>query len=235
MAKSTSTTKTKTPSDKSKTSKSSSKSSSSKSSSKKSSKSKSRTKVVVNETPAVVETDPAPAVVVQDEESPAAVGTKSKKTVSTEDYFRLFDELTSYIDEVINEQRENPKHSCVKSLRSVRKQLGNIRQKSNKFVKQKAPRKVNTNSGFLKPVRISKELAEFTGWDEDEPKSRVDVTKFICNYIKEKQLQNPDDRRQILADKPLQKLLSYDPDKSEEPLKYFSIQTHIKKHFPQEA
>ena len=232
MAKSTSITKTKTPSDKSKNCKSSSKKSSK-------SKSRSKVKVVVNETPAVVETTPAPAptpaptnVIVQDEEPPAVV-TKSKKTVSTEDYFRLFDELISYIDEVINEQRENPKQSCVKSLRGVRKQLGNIRQKSNKFVKQKTPRKVNTNSGFLKPVRISKELAEFTGWDEEEPKSRVDVTKFICNYIKEKELQNPDDRRQILADKPLQKLLSYDPSKSDEPLKYFSIQTHIKKHFPQ--
>jgi upstream activation factor subunit UAF30 len=100
-------------------------------------------------------------------------------------------------------------------------------------MKQRKPsnRTHNQNSGFLKPVKISKELVKFTGWDPDELRSRVDVTKFICAYIKEHDLQNPEDRRQIIADAKLQKLLNYDPKKSEKPLMYYSLQSLLKGQF----
>jgi chromatin remodeling complex protein RSC6 len=74
-------------------------------------------------------------------------------------------------------------------------------------------------------------MAKFTGWNADELKSRVDVTKYLCNYIKEKNLQNPKDRRQIIADTKLAKLLDYDNKKDTQPLTYFLIQSHLKKHF----
>ena len=97
--------------------------------------------------------------------------------------------------------------------------------------KKRSTRKNNNNSGFLKPVPISKEMAKFTGWSADEPRSRVDVTKYICNYIKENDLQNPEDRRQILADSKLRKLLKYDPESATQPLTYFHIQSLMKNHF----
>ena len=97
--------------------------------------------------------------------------------------------------------------------------------------KQKTNRKNNTNSGFLKPVNISKEMIKFTGWDPTELKSRVDVTKFICKYIRENNLQNPEDRRQIIADKKLAKLLEFDTTVDPKPLTYYRIQTYMKKHF----
>ena len=75
-------------------------------------------------------------------------------------------------------------------------------------------------------------MAKFTGWNVDEPKSRVDITKYICSYIKDNNLQNPEDRRQILADSKLSKLLRYDPKKETEPLTYFRIQSCLKSHFP---
>ena len=62
--------------------------------------------------------------------------------------------------------------------------------------KKKTSTRTNTNSGFMKPVEISSEMRKFTGWDA-EPKSRVQVTKYICDYIKNNDLQNPADRRQI--------------------------------------
>jgi chromatin remodeling complex protein RSC6 len=96
------------------------------------------------------------------------------------------------------------------------------------------PRKAgtNTSSGFLKPVKISKEMSKFTGWDTKELKSRVDVTKFLCNYIREHKLQNEGDKRQINPDQKLQKLLNYDPKTSTQPLTYYHLQTLLKSHFP---
>jgi upstream activation factor subunit UAF30 len=94
---------------------------------------------------------------------------------------------------------------------------------------KKPVRRTNTNSGFLKKVPISKEMAKFTGWDSSELKSRVDVTKSLCNYIRENNLQNPKDRRQILPDVKLTKLLNI--KKGDPPLTYYRIQSCIKPHF----
>ena len=96
-------------------------------------------------------------------------------------------------------------------------------------MKQKSPkkRKAPGNGGFEKPVPISSELARFCHWSDEDLKSRVDVTKFICDYIAEHNLQNPDDRRQIRPDNKLKKLLGYDP-KKQDVLRYYTIQTCLK-------
>jgi len=124
----------------------------------------------------------------------------------------------------------------VKFLRSINKNVKTLRTKAMRVMKQK-PVKINrinernnTNSGFLKQVPISKEMCNFAGWGTDELHSRVDVTKFVCNYIKENNLQNPADRRQITPDAKLKKLLNY-ISKNGEPLKYYTLQTYLKKHF----
>jgi len=116
----------------------------------------------------------------------------------------------------------------------LNKRLKILKNQSSRIIKQKRTTtrtNTNNNSGFLKPVKISKEMAKFTGWDAGLPRSRVEVTKFLCNYIKEHELQNPADRRQILADDKLTKLLKYDVKKEKEPLTYFRVQTCLKNHF----
>jgi upstream activation factor subunit UAF30 len=153
----------------------------------------------------------------------------TKETVATE-----FDDLVGVIDEEIARLRESPgKAKGVKFLRSLGKKVKSLRGHSVRVLKQKQKtnRKNNTNSGFLKPVIISNDMAKFTGWNPDELRSRVDVTKYICKYIRDNDLQNPDDRRQILADKKLAKLLEYSADDDEKPLTYYRIQTYMKKHF----
>ena len=92
-------------------------------------------------------------------------------------------------------------------------------------------RRNNTNSGFLKPVQISKELAAFTSWAHSQPRSRVDVTKYICNYIKTHDLQDPSDRRiiKVEEDPKLKKLLNYNT--GDQPLTYYTLQTYLKTHF----
>ena len=149
-----------------------------------------------------------------------------------ESVLKLIDELSESINTEITERREsNSKVKGIRYLRSLNKQLKKIRSHSNRVMKtkNKKPRKVNQNSGFLKPVQISKDLSSFTGFDGLV--SRVDVTKYICKYIKDNELQNPEDRRQIVPDKKLSSLLNYDSKTAEQPLTYFRIQSLMKDHF----
>ena len=118
----------------------------------------------------------------------------------------------------------------IRFLKHICSRLNRLKLDSARVMKKKTKtRAKNTNSGFMKPVPISKEMCKFTGWDQKEPKSRVAVTKYICNYIKEHDLQNPEDRRQIRPNSKLTKLLRIKSD--DEPLTYYSLQKKIQHHF----
>ena len=180
--------------------------------------------------------EPVTETVVEDtEEVVVDEETKEKKVINKESVIKSFDDIISSIEAEIESLREGDnKTKGVKFLRTITKRLKILKNHSSKIIKQKktnAKKNTNNNSGFLKPVKISKEMAKFTGWNIDEPKSRVDVTKFLCQYIRENELQNPKDRRQIIADTKLSKLLKYDTKKETEPLTYYKVQTCLKPHF----
>ncbi len=158
---------------------------------------------------------------------------KKRVTPTKESVLEGFDQLQTLIDEEVNKIRESSKSKGVKFLRTLGKKVKNLRTSAARVMKSrnKGERKVNLNSGFQKPVTISKEMAKFAGWNATDLKSRVEVTKRICDYVKENKLQDPEDRRKINADKKLSDLLGYDSGK-DEPLTYYRLQTHIKKHFP---
>jgi len=106
-------------------------------------------------------------------------------------------------------------------------------KKDTKKVSRK-PRKISSEpSGIFKPVKISDELAKFTGWEIDSLHSRVEVYSFVYNYVKENGLNQTTDKKDIIEpDIKLKKLLGYDEDK-DGPLKFFSIQEFLKRenHF----
>jgi chromatin remodeling complex protein RSC6 len=159
-----------------------------------------------------------------------------KRVPPTKDsVMEAFDDIIKTIESEIESLRESDaKTKGVKFLRTLNKRLKILKNQSSRIIKQKrtsSKKTTNNNSGFLKPVRISKEMAKFTGFDEAELKSRVDITKYICQYIKNNNLQNPEDKRQILADAKLSKLLKYDVKKEGEPLTYYKVQTCLKNHF----
>jgi len=192
--------------------------------------------IIVNE---LVEETNVVSETVEDDSS-----SKKKRVLLTRDMvLDSFDEIIGLIETEITSLRDSQaKTKGVKFLRTIGKRIKTLRNHSARMIKQrnntnKKTTNNNNNSGFLKPVAISKEMAKFTGWDASQLRSRVDVTKFLCNYIKENDLQNPKDRRQILADSKLSKLLKYDTKKETEPLTYFRIQSCLKDHFvkPQEA
>jgi chromatin remodeling complex protein RSC6 len=165
---------------------------------------------------------------------------KPKELANRETITAGFDELINMIDSEIKELRDGQiRKSDVKFLRSLNKHIKSLKVQCERAIKKKSttPHQNNHNSGFQKPVRISNELAKFTGWPADELRSRVDVTKYICDYIAANKLQNPEDKRQILPDAKLQKLLGFNPDKADKPLCYYGIQTYLKNqnHFPKDT
>ena len=85
----------------------------------------------------------------------------------------------------------------------------------------KKTRKVDPNrqpTGFAKPSLISEELCKFLNKPSGTKMARTDVTKEVNKYIKEHNLQNPANKKEIKADTTLTKLLNL---KKGDDLNYF--------------
>jgi len=83
-------------------------------------------------------------------------------------------------------------------------------------------------SGFVKPTRISDELAQFLGKTVGTEMARTDVSKEINAYIRANNLQRPDNGRFIVPDAKLTTLLKLNKD---DELSYFNLQRYMKPHF----
>jgi len=113
--------------------------------------------------------------------------------------------------------------------RAVAKKMKKL-ERENKKAKNKGNRQP---SGFANPTKISKELCEFMDKPTDTKMARTDVTKYIIQYIKENNLQDPKNAKVIQPNKKLTTLLKI--DSKNEVLTYFNIQRHMNKHFIKSA
>ena len=71
--------------------------------------------------------------------------------------------------------------------------------------KRKKKRKTSSNfprqcHGIAKPMIVSKVLSEFLGLDENTKVSRTHTVKLLNKYVKDKGLQNPENRIEIIPD-----------------------------------
>ena len=159
---------------------------------------------------------------------------KSRHVPTKETVEKEFDSLIESLDTEIKRLRDSStKSKGVKFLRTVNKNLKTLRNHALRISKQRtATRRVNSNSGFNKQVNVSKELAKFMGTDPTATVSRKDVTKFLCSYIRQNNLQFPTDKRIIMVDKDakLKALLKFD-GKDDKPLTYPGLQTYLKSHY----
>lgn len=116
-----------------------------------------------------------------------------------------------------------------KLLRTLRKQFKVIQADAVRVMKLKTkkPRQQSENSGFKKPIQITEELRAFAGFGPGNF-SRVDVTRVVCKYVKDHKLQNADDKRVIVTDAPLAKLLGL---KTGDKTNFFQLQKLIQPQF----
>jgi upstream activation factor subunit UAF30 len=83
-------------------------------------------------------------------------------------------------------------------------------------------------SGFVKPTKISDELASFLGKEKGTEMARTDVTREINTYIRAHKLQDKDNGRKINPDTKLAALLKL---KKTDELTYFNLQKFMSPHF----
>jgi len=167
--------------------------------------------------------------------------TRGRRTVTKDSLIASIQELNAQLDAELSAEKKQQVGN--RFVRRVRKALRMIESDAKRVLKIKSGnRKASATSGFMKPVMISEEMARFTGLDKNGSFPRPTITKFVCEYIKKNNLQNPEDKREFRVDSPLQKLLKYDPKnppKDESgatiPMTYFRLQKYMQHHFKQLA
>ena len=99
-------------------------------------------------------------------------------------------------------------------------------QKTNSKKKKRAGNRAP--SGFVKPTKISDELAKFLEKPTGTEMARTDVTREINKYIRSHNLQDAGNGRKINPDQKLQTLLKL---KKTDELTYFNLQRYMSPHF----
>lgn len=171
-------------------------------------------KVEVSSTPAAA---PAPvavaaSAVVTDE----TVELESSLTEQFSQFFAKLQQLGVVISTLKTEYKVLEK-KCVRELKSSAKSSKKKRKAGNR-----AP------SGFVKPTRISDELASFLGKSSGSEMARTEVTRDINQYIRANKLQDTTNGRKINPDSKLANLLKI---KTGEELTYFNLQRYMSPHF----
>jgi chromatin remodeling complex protein RSC6 len=120
----------------------------------------------------------------------------------------------------------------IKDIQSSLKPVLKEHDKLRKIVERIQKKRDNARkspSGFAKPNKISDELCDFIGVPHGTEKSRTDITRYINAYVKEHNLNKPTNRRIILPDEKLKKILKINND---EDVTFFVLQRLISHHFP---
>jgi chromatin remodeling complex protein RSC6 len=120
------------------------------------------------------------------------------------------------------------KSYCSSVISQVKALEKTVKKQEGKKSKKKA-------SGFAVPTKVSDTLSKFMGLTEGQQVARTEVTKFIINYIKTNNLQNPVNNQSILPDKNLKTLFDcVNEHGTPNEITYFNIQKHMNKHFIRE-
>ena len=166
------------------------------------------------------EPEAAPAAPVTNELAPAA----EEPVVETPTIMVKMAEFSAKLQQLVG------LFSAVKSDFKTLEKAMNREMKAAAKASSKKRRNTGTRkpSGFVKPTRISNELAKFLGKEIGTEMARTDVSREINAYIKAHKLQDKDNGRTIHPDAKLTKLLNVAKD---DELTYFNLQRYMKHHF----
>ena len=165
-----------------------------------------------------IDTAPAPAAV---EAAPAVESEVDDLAVRSTEFLSKLNQLASQIGSLKTEYRALEK-KWSRELKSVQKSQSKRKRKTG----NRAP------SGFVKPTKISDELAKFLEKPTGTEMARTDVTREINKYIRFHNLQDKENGRKINPDVKLQTLLKL---KKTDDLTYFNLQRYMSPHFAKAA
>jgi chromatin remodeling complex protein RSC6 len=152
--------------------------------------------------------------------------TTQEKTTDTSVEGVFYTKLSSFISKIASINKE------VKELQAMGKTLEKDFNNVIKVMSKQKNKNKNSESkrasGFAMPSLLSTELYQFLGIKEGELVPRTDVTKMLNNYIVENGLRDERDKRTILPDEKLKKILNCTDD---DYVHYFNLQQFLKHHF----
>jgi len=171
-------------------------------------------------TPKVVEQAVAPVVT----ETVAPGVAETVEDVETSDLAAQSTEFLATLNQVgallasLKVEYRSLEKRWVRELKTAQKSQARRKKKSG----NRAP------SGFVKPTKISDELAKFLEKPIGTEMARTDVTREINTYIRKHSLQDKENGRKINPDAKLQTLLKL---KKTDELTYFNLQRYMSPHF----
>jgi chromatin remodeling complex protein RSC6 len=133
-----------------------------------------------------------------------------------------------YVREKIEELLiENKKQK--QQLRAILEEIKTIDTMVERMKIQPKETTIQKPRGFSKPVLISNDLCYFLKIPYGSHKSRTEVTKYLIQYITENNLQSLEDKKVILPDESLQKILG--EESVGQMITYFTLQKYMNKHY----
>jgi chromatin remodeling complex protein RSC6 len=179
-------------------------------------------------TPAVTATTTTPAVTASTTTPAVTATTTSDHTVEeTTDGSDIIAQSTEFLSKL------NQMSSMIASLKTEyrtleKKWTRELKAAQKTSAKRKRKSGNRAPSGFVKPTRISDELATFLDKPSGTEMARTDVTREINKYIRSNNLQDKENGRKINPDTKLQSLLKLN---TTDELTYFNLQRYMSPHF----
>jgi upstream activation factor subunit UAF30 len=160
-----------------------------------------------------------------DDEQDVQTVASSDENSQEETWHVVAERITSNNAMILKLQKENIRDQKLllklhnRAVRDARKNRRNKNSSNRKQVK----------SGFNKPTAVPEPIAKLFDIEEGTLLARTVVTKMIYQYIRDNELQNPENKREIRPDSKIRKLFSL--SKSDK-LSFENFQTHMKKLYP---
>jgi len=159
---------------------------------------------------------------------------RPRKKATMQEHVQHYNDIIALLDSEID-RKSRLKETGVRTFQKTRKMLLQMKKELPQVSRSKeakalcSTRKKNINTGLNLEYSISEEMVEFLGVDSDTTLTRVDVMRAICVYIHrrpeedreavkkwfylnqkgKRNLQDPNDRKYIIPDEKLSKLLNY--------------------------